>query len=197
MDGDHLSGLEWREIARLNRRRKDHGPPRRYLCRRLFSMALFGWIPFVLVLFALMPPHRAAAVAVVGAWLVLPPAGIAIAGLPDISKYNVTTAGIMMGTLFFGSHYVMRFRPRWFDLPMLVWCFIGLATSLQNGLGLYDGLTDILGQALMWGLPYLCGRLYFSDPDGLRTFAVTMIGGGLSYILPCLWESANEPKSSP
>jgi tetratricopeptide (TPR) repeat protein len=155
--------------------------------------ALFGWIPFVLLLFALMPPHRAAAMAVVGAWLVLPPAGITIAGLPDISKFNMTTAGIMMGTLFFGSHYVMRFRPRWFDLPMLAWCFAGLATSLQNGLGLYDGLTDILGQALMWGLPYLCGRLYFSDPEGLRTFTVTMIGGGLSYILPCLWEMRMSP----
>jgi tetratricopeptide (TPR) repeat protein len=158
----------------------------------LYAM-LFGWIPFVLVLFALMPPHRAAAVAVVGAWLVLPPVAIGIAGLPDISKSSVTTAGIMMGTLFFGLNYLSKFRPRWFDLPMLMWCFTGIATSVQNTLGFYDGLADAVTQALMWGLPYLCGRLYFSDPDGLRTFAVTIIGGGLCYVLPCLWESRMSP----
>ena len=89
-----------------------------------------GWVPFVVVLFALMPPPRAAALAVVGAWLVLPPAAIGIAGLPDISKSWVTTVGMMLGTLFFGLPYALRFRPRWFDLPMLLWCITGIATSL-------------------------------------------------------------------
>ena len=155
--------------------------------------SLLGWIPFVVVLFALMPPQRAAALAVVGAWLVLPPAAIGIAGLPDISKSWVTTVGMMLGTLFFGLPYALRFRPRWFDLPMLLWCVTGIATSLQNGLGLYDGLADMAKQVLTWGLPYLFGRLYFSDLDGLRTLAITMIGGGLCYVLPCLWEIRMSP----
>jgi hypothetical protein len=159
----------------------------------IIYVALLGWIPFVVILFALVPPPRAAATAVVGAWLVLPPAAIAIAGLPDISKNWVTTVGIMLGTLFFGPHYAMRFRPRWFDLPMLLWCVTGIATSLQNGLGLYDGLAEMVKLVLTWGLPYLFGRLYFGTPDGMRTLTIAMIAGGLAYVLPCLWEIRMSP----
>jgi hypothetical protein len=155
--------------------------------------ALLGWIPLVVILFALIPPPRAAAAAVVGAWLVLPPAAIAIAGLPDISKGWVTTVGIMLGTLLFGLPYALRFRLRWFDLPMLLWCVTGIATSLQNGLGLYDGLADMAALVLTWGLPYLFGRLYFGNLDGMRTFTIAMIGGGLAYVLPCLWEIRMSP----
>ena len=63
----------------------------------------------------------------------------------------------------------------------------------QNGLGLYDGLSDALDQFLTWGLPYLFGRLYFGDPEGLRFFAVAMVIGGLSYVLPCLYEIRMSP----
>src|SRR5262249_20132423 len=49
-------------------------------------LALFGWIPLVLVLFTVLSAQRAAAAAVVGAWLLLPPYRIPIAHLPDYSK---------------------------------------------------------------------------------------------------------------
>ena len=130
----------------------------------------------------------------IGAWLLLPPYTLAIAGLPDYSKNTAATLGMMLGTLIFGPDRLLRFRPRWFDLPMLLWCFSGICSSLQNGLGLYDGLSDSLGQILTWGLPYLIGRLYFGDLEGLRTFAVAMVVGGLCYVLPCLWEIRMSPQ---
>ena len=147
----------------------------------------------MIILFALIPPPRAAAAAVVGAWLALPPAAIAIGGLPDISKEWVTTVGILLGTLLFGVPYALRFRPRWFDLPMLLWCVTGIATSLQTGLGLYDGLAEMVKLVLTWGMPYLFGRLYFGNLDGMRTFTIAMIVGGLAYVLPCLWEIRMSP----
>ena len=84
------------------------------------------------------------------------------------------TLGMMLGTLLFAPDRLMSFRPRWFDLPMLVWCFSGIPTSLSNGLTLYDGLSDSLGQIVVWGLPYLLGRLYFSTLEDLRYFTVAM-----------------------
>jgi tetratricopeptide (TPR) repeat protein len=156
-------------------------------------IALLGWVPCVIMMFALMPARTAAATAVVGAWLLLPPYALVFSGLPDYSKSTAAIAGVMLGTLIFDPVRLMSFRPRWFDLPMLLFCFCGIASSLQNGLELYDGLADALGQSLTWGLPYLIGRLYFGNPEGLRLFAVAMVGGGLSYVLPCLYEIRMSP----
>src|SRR5271165_7651631 len=108
-------------------------------------------------MFALLPARHAAAAAVIGAWLLLPPYQMSISNFPDYSKTTAASLGIMFGTLFFGLDRILAFRPRWFDLPMLLWCFCGLASSVANGLGPYDGLSDSLSQILNWGLPYLCG----------------------------------------
>jgi tetratricopeptide (TPR) repeat protein len=157
-------------------------------------IALLGWIPGVIVLFALVPARKAAATALIGAWLLLPPFTLVISSLPDYSKNTAAAVGILLGTLIFGIDRLVRFRPRWFDLPMLLWCLCGIGSSLQNGLGLYDGLSDALTQTLTWGLPYLFGRLYFSDPEGMRYFATAMVVGGLLYVLPCLYEIRMSPQ---
>ena len=158
----------------------------------LAYLALLGWIPLVITLFALVPGRRAAAAALVGAWLFLPPSGMAIAGLPDFTKMTAATIGIMLGTLIFDPGRILTFRPRWFDLPMLLWCCTALVSSLQN-VTLYDGLSGSFGLVITWGLPYFLGRLYFGDPDGLRLFAVAMIIGALAYVPLCLWEIRMSP----
>jgi len=157
-------------------------------------IALVGCVPGVIVLFALLPARKAAATAVIATWLLLPPLGINIPGLPDFTKLSAASLGIMLGTLFFGSGHILAFRPRWFDLPALLWCLCAIASSLSNGLGLYDGLSLSLGQFLYWGLPYFFGRLYFCDLKGLRLFTTAMVVGGLSYVLPCLWEIRMSPQ---
>ena len=154
----------------------------------LAYIALIGWIPAAVCLFAVMPARRAAASSLIGAWLLLPPYTLAISGLPDYSKNTAATAGIMLGTLIFDPVRLMSFRPRWFDLPMLLFCLSGICSSLQNGLGLYDGLADALNQSVTWGLPYVIGRLYFSDLEGLRIFAIAMPIGSLFYVPLCLFE---------
>ena len=148
----------------------------------------------MVVLFALLPARQAAATAVIGGWLLLPPIKLDISGLPDFSKNMAATVGMMLGTLLFAPHRLLNFRPRWYDLPMALWCLCGILTSLQNGLGLYDGLSDALGQTILWGLPYLLGRLYFGDAEDLRYFVVAMVVAGLCYVPPCLWEARMSPQ---
>jgi tetratricopeptide (TPR) repeat protein len=157
-------------------------------------LALLGWIPVVVYVFLLMPPRRAAAVAVVGAWLLLPPVLIGIPGLPDYSKTTAAIAGVALASVLFAPDYLLKFRPRWFDLPMVLICVSDVCTSLLNGLGLYDGLSVAFGDFLTWTLPYLFGRIYFGDPEGLRIFVVTMVIGGLVYIAPCLLETQISPQ---
>ena len=157
-------------------------------------IALFGWIPFVVALCALLPARLAATMAVIGSWLLLPPYAMSIAGIPDFSKNLAASFGLLLGTLIFQTDRLLRFRPRSYDLPMLLFCFSGVPSSLINGLGLYDGMSDSLMQILTWGLPYFFGRLYFSGPDGLGYFCAGMIGGGLGYVLPCLFEMRMSPQ---
>ena len=156
-------------------------------------IALFGWIPAAVAMFAILPSRHAAAVAAIGSWLVLPPYQIPVANFPDYSKITAASLGMVLGTLLFGFHHIITFRPRWFDLPILMWCFTGLLSCLSNGLGIYDGLSSTLDLILTWGLPYLFGRIYFGDRSGLYIFTVGIVVGGLVYVLPCLWEVKMSP----
>ena len=87
----------------------------------------------MLLIFMLLPSRQAATTAVIGAWLLLPPYSLAIAGLPDYSKSTAATLGVLLGTLIFDPNRLLTFRPRWFDLPMLALVLhSGIASSLSE-----------------------------------------------------------------
>ena len=69
----------------------------------LVPVTLFGWIPFVLFLFMVLPPRRAVITAFLLAWLFLPMAGYSIHGLPDYTKMSATAAGVVVKTLAISS----------------------------------------------------------------------------------------------
>ena len=156
------------------------------------SVALLGWIPLVLVLFALLSGRRAVLVSFLAAWLFLPVGKFPYLGLHD--KMTVTCAGVLLGTLIFGGKRLWSFRPWLADLPMLVWCLCPFVSSLTNGLGLYDALSAAYYNSITWGAPYLVGRLYFADREGLRELAVAIFAGGLIYVPFCLWEIRMSPQ---
>lgn len=160
----------------------------------LVPITLFGWIPLILLLFLLLPPRRAVIVAFIGAWLFLPMAGYSITGLPDFTKTTATSYGALLGVVLFDAARLTRFRPSWIDLPMAVWCLVPLASSITNGLGLYHGVSGIFGAVVLWGLPYLIGRLYFSDLAGLRELGLAIFIGGLIYVPFCLYEIRMSPQ---
>ena len=157
-------------------------------------IALYGWIPVVLLFFAVLPARRAVIVAFLASWLFLPVAGYSLPGLPDYTKMTATSYGVMLGVVLFDSGRVMRFRFSWIDLPMLVWCLSPFASSISNGLGPYDGLSGVMSVTIKWGVPYLIGRLYFSDIEGLRELAIGVFVGGLIYVPFCLYEIRFSPQ---
>jgi hypothetical protein len=160
----------------------------------LVPIALFGWVPVVLFLFAMLPPRRAVITSILVAWLFLPMAGLPIPGFPDFTKMNATSVGILLGCMIFDQARIFTFRARWFDLPMVIWCFVPFVSSIVNGLGVYDGISATIAQIFIWGLPYLIGRVYFSDLDALRELAIGIFIGGLIYVPLCLIEIKMSPQ---
>ena len=154
------------------------------------ELALFAWVPTVLLMFAALPPRRAVITAFIGGWLFLPVFGIDIVGLPPFSKVSASAYSVLLGVAIFDSGRLMSFRPRWFDLPIIVWCFTPLASSISNHIGdyggVYDGLSACLSEIVLWGIPYYLGRVYFSDWDGIRELAIGVFIGGLIY-MPFTW----------
>lgn len=156
-------------------------------------IALFGWTPVVLILFSSLPPRRAVVTSFILAWLFLPCLGYDLPGLPEFSKRTATSVNVLLATALFHSHLLFAFRPRWFDLPLAIWCVCPFASSMANGLGAYDGVSATFDHVAMWGLPYLVGRIYFTRLEHLRDLAIGIVVGGLLYVLPCIWEFRMSP----
>lgn len=160
------------------------------------TIVLLAWVPASAALFAILPPRRAVLAGYLVGWLFLPWAEWSLGGLPKVltlTKLNAVTIGPMIGILIFDSGRLTRFRPRLVDLPMAVWCFSPFLTSLSNGLGVYDGVCEIIEQVMVWGFPYLAGRLYFTDARALRELAIAVFLGGLAYVPFCLFEIRMSP----
>ena len=158
------------------------------------ELVLYAWIPVVLFLFAVLQPRHALIVAYIGGWLFLPVFGVDLKGLPPFSKVSATAYGALFGTLLFDTDRLTTFRPRWFDLPIVLWCIAPLFASLTNGLGLYDGLSASLSEIVMWGIAYFLGRVYFNDWEGMRELAIGVFVGGLLYVPLCLLEMRMSPQ---
>lgn len=174
----------------------------------LVPISLLGWTPVVLLLFLALRPRRAVIVAFIAAWLFLPvnvPDSLFIRGLPEPDKMTVTCLAVMLGTLIFDKGRLLTFRPKRFDIPMILWCIAPLLSSLTNTDStvwghppidnpVYDGLSEALKQSVTWGLPYLIGRVYFTDAAALRELAIGIFIGGLVYIPLCLFELKMSPQ---
>jgi hypothetical protein len=160
----------------------------------LVPVALYGFVPLVAVLFALLPPLRAVIVSYLVGWLFLPVAGLQVFGFFDYTKLTAVPLVVFLAVLVFDPRGFQRLRLTAFDLPVILFCVTPLLSSLANDLGWYDALSALVYQTITWGLPYLVGRIYFSSPLGLRQLALGVLAGGLIYVPLCLWEIRMSPQ---
>lgn len=160
----------------------------------LVPLTMVSWAPLVGWLFSKFHPRQAAALGFVFAWMFLPVANIPIKGLPDITKVTVSCASIFLAAWFFDRERLLSFRVKLVDVPILLWCTCPFFSSVFNGLGAYDGLSESMYQTFTWGLPYFVARIYFSDLKGLNTLAVAVVIGGLIYVPLCIEEIIMSPQ---
>ncbi len=77
---------------------------------------------------------------------------------------------------------------------MVIWCLCAFASSISNGLGIYDGIAASLVRIVTYGVPYLIGRIYLNNLNGMRQLAIGIFLGGLIYVPFCLLEVAISPQ---
>lgn len=160
----------------------------------LVPIALIGWVPLTWVLFLLLPARRAVVVSFLAGWMFLPVIAYKIPLVPDFDKTIIIGLAVLLSILLFDTGRLLRFRPRWHDIPIIVLCLCPIASSITNDLGARDGLRESLHELLFWGVPYFVGRLYFTEPDALRELAVGLFIAGLVYALLCLYEIRMSPQ---
>lgn len=160
----------------------------------LSPVALLGWLPVACCLFLLLPGQKAVLVSFLVGWLFLPVANLPIRGFLDYNK-SAATSGILLAAIFFDSDKLpWKIRPSKMDIPVILWCVCPLASSLTNGLGIYDGAAGALEQFVTWGVPYLIGRAYFGTTEGLDKLAIAIFVSGLVYVPLCLYEIRMSPQ---
>ena len=165
----------------------------------LVPITLYGWIVAAIGLFAVLPPRRAVLAAYMLAWLFLPQAAIPFADFPDLDKISATSVGALLGVIIFDASRLMKYRFSWVDLPIIIWCLTSIPSALTNEVpaeaksALYDGLSGVVKDVLLWGIPYLIGRLYFTDLMALRELAIGLFIGGLLYLPLCMYELKMSP----
>lgn len=157
-------------------------------------LATFGFIPFVLFLFASMEGRKAAAAAFILGWLFLPVANIPVPAISTFGKIHAICVAILLGAFLFEGDRLSNYNFSWIDLPMLGFCLAPLFASLANGLGLYDGIAAMRDQTISWGLPYFVGRIYLTNLEELKDIALWIFLGGLLYIPFCLFEIRMSPQ---
>ena len=160
----------------------------------MVAVALFGWIPLVMLLFRRLDPRLAVTVAFVGGWMFLPVAGFKVPGVPAYNKMTATCIVILFWAWKFDKERFSEFNFSLADIPMLMWCIAPFFSSVFNDLGVYDGLSQSMYQSITWGVPYYIARIYFSDAAGLKMLATAIFIGALIYIPFCWFELIMSPQ---
>ncbi len=159
------------------------------------QLAMLALIPLVLYLFTRFPSPKAVIISFIVAWLFLPQkTAFLFPGLPDYTRVSATVYCVLLATFIFDIGRFSSFKLSWLDLPMLIWCLCPLASSISNNLGVHDGMSSVLDQTLLWGVPYIIGRIYFNNLRELRLLVISILIGGLIYIPFCLYEIRMSPQ---
>ena len=157
-------------------------------------LAMFGFIPFGLLLFNYLPARRALIIVIIVGTFFLPNATYIFSGLPDYRKVTAIALTAVMGVALFDFSKIANFRFRLIDFPMLVFCFCPIATSLHNSLGLYNGLSGALSSLFTWGFAYFIGRMYFNSYEAIKELVYGLLVVGVVFSLLCLWEVKMSPQ---
>ncbi|CAB5115690.1 hypothetical protein D3OALGB2SA_2668 [Olavius algarvensis associated proteobacterium Delta 3] len=163
--------------------------------RIVADIMLLGWPVVSLVLFSVLRPRQAVLASLLAGWLLLPQkVGFKLSGLPDYTRVTSVVLGLVLGVLVFDLSRLSGIRLGRFDLPIVAWCLCPMASSVANGLGIYDGISGVLTHVIFYGIPYFIGRLYFSDHIGMRELAIGLIVAMLCYVPLILFELRMSPQ---
>ena len=166
------------------------------------QVAFIVWIPVSAYFFC----HYSARVAILanlfGGWAVLPGAyyvpstqvfpfwvlGVCLPTNQFFTKATVIGLTALAGTLVFHTSDLKKRQPRLCDVPMAIWCSVPLISATTHLRTLHEGFLGAVYLAITWGVPWMLGRIYFSDDDSLLLAARACVIAGICYVPICLVE---------
>lgn len=128
-------------------------------------------------------------------------AALAIPGLSFLSftKYKVISMALLLAVFVSEPERLLQLRPTWVDLPMIFWCLVPFPSILggppppDGSAPLNQAVAQSVGHFLLWGAPYLIGKMYFSTPERIPALAAVFLFGALLYAPLCLYEVRMSP----
>ncbi|WP_227271832.1 hypothetical protein [Roseobacter weihaiensis] len=146
------------------------------------------------VLFWRLETRLAILIVFFGGWLVLPVGpypplqpsdgfawwitGLALPGDMLLSKAWGVPAVALAGAMLADRRAVGRFRPCRWDLPVLLWCLWPLGLALSGTALRPEAPLAAAYLTGCWGLPWLLGRIWFSDTAGRVALLKGCAGAG-------------------
>ena len=166
-------------------------------------LAYLAWIPVSLIFFRRYPIRVAILLNFIGGWAVLPAAryvpsadfypywilGNSLPAQYFLTKATVTGFTGLLWVLAFDRQIFRSFRLTFWDLPMCMWCIVPFLSAIANPELFGEGMASEVYQLLAWGVPYVLGRLYFSDTRSIRLAAKAFVIAGLLYVPFAWWKS--------
>jgi hypothetical protein len=159
------------------------------------QLVMILWIPIVFYFFKRFRSYQAVAISFVIGWLFLPQkAGFYFLGFPDYERVSALSYSVLLASLFFHIDRFQSLKVTWFDIPIIVLCLSPLFSSISNGLGVYDGISGVIGNIVQYGIPYFLGRIFLNHEKGLYYLTKTILVGALLYLPLCLYEIRMSPQ---
>ncbi|MFK5956606.1 MAG: hypothetical protein QM477_09200 [Planctomycetota bacterium] len=160
----------------------------------MIALLVSAFYPVLALIFdANLPRHRAVLATMLFGFLFLPSLEFDVGGMIYWNRNTAPVFMVLAGVLFRDGALLAKFRMRWFDIPMLVYCVVPLFTSLDNGYGLKEGLALSFYQTVRWAGPYFIARLHFQTKEQLLDLVYALFLGGLIYIPLCVFEIRFSP----
>lgn len=162
-------------------------------------VSILAWIPLTLFLFRVLGPRRATLISVLGGYVFLPFQRMSVIGsLTELQlawKGVTTGLALILGVLLFDRQSLRRFRPSWLDLAMaafVAYPLVGLAMGGPSASA--DVLELLIQRTLGLLIPYVMGRLYFSETEGVTLLAAGVVLATLAHAPVIFWEAVMGPE---
>ena len=166
------------------------------------SYMIVAWVVMAVAIFPSFPPRRGVLVILLTGILFLPQLGQGAIELGPVkfTNGNAVCYALLLSCLLYDANRLFGIHLPWADLPALIWCACPAVSVLLNdpppdGSGaIRDAVSQTVSQTTQYLIPYLIGRVYFSDAEGMRELAAGTVAAGLVYVPFCLYEVRFSPQ---
>ncbi|MFO0910982.1 MAG: hypothetical protein U0794_22035 [Isosphaeraceae bacterium] len=112
-----------------------------------------------------------------------------------LDKSTILGLGLFLGIVATEPRRLLRFRPHWLDLALVLFLLYPLTGILVSGsVAFWDALGILLWRILTFGLTYLAARICLDDAEGQWALCVGIAVLTLATAPIYLWESILGPK---